>query len=101
MECERKKDVVCEIMCLDIKCSSTDSMKMLVFKFSNNMNKDKNGKMIDGNGMGVPDEGILGIGPGSGGGNFHASIPAVRHDNEFAYCKQDTESSRGIPAEEH
>jgi len=68
MECERKKDVTCEIMCLDIKCSSTDSLKMLVFKFSNNMNKDKNGKMIDGNGMG--EEMLLGIGPGSGGGNF-------------------------------
>lgn len=67
MECERKKDVVCEITCLDIKCSSNDSLKMLVFKFSNNLNKDKNGKMLDGNGMG--EELILG-GLG-GGGNYN------------------------------
>jgi hypothetical protein len=34
--------VICEITCIDIKCSSSDSMKMLVFKFSTNVNKDKN-----------------------------------------------------------
>ncbi len=65
MECERKKDVICEITCLDIKCSSTDSLKMLVFKFSNNMNKDKNGKMLDGAG-GLDGDLLMGLGgPGS------------------------------------
>jgi hypothetical protein len=39
-ECERKREVNCEIMCLDIKCSATDSLTMLVFKFNNTV-KDK------------------------------------------------------------
>lgn len=38
---ERKKQVQCEITCLEIKVSSTDSMKLLIFKFSKN---DKNEK---------------------------------------------------------
>jgi hypothetical protein len=67
---------------------------MLVFKFSNNLNKDKNGKMLDGNGMG--DDMLLGFGNGGGGHNYHS--PAA--DDAFAYCKQNTESSRGVPDEE-
>lgn len=41
MNCERKKEVQCEITCLDIKATSTDSLKMLVFKLNKN---DKNEK---------------------------------------------------------
>jgi hypothetical protein len=39
-ECERKREVTCEIMCLDIKCSANDSLTMLVFKFNNSV-RDK------------------------------------------------------------
>lgn len=35
---------MCEITCLDIKASSTESLKLLVFKFSKN---DKNEKKKD------------------------------------------------------
>lgn len=31
----------CEITCLDIKCSQTDSLKMLIFKFSKADKGDK------------------------------------------------------------
>lgn len=41
VNCERKKDVQCEITSLDIKSSATDSLKILVFKFSKN---EKEGK---------------------------------------------------------
>lgn len=38
---ERKKQVQCEITCLEIKVSSTDSMKLLIFKFMKNDKNDK------------------------------------------------------------
>lgn len=38
---ERKKDVICEITCLDIKAGTNDSMKLLIFKFSKNEKGDK------------------------------------------------------------
>lgn len=41
MNNERKKDVVCEITCLDIKASSNDSLKLLVFKLSKNEKGEK------------------------------------------------------------
>jgi hypothetical protein len=98
MECERKKDVICEITCLDIKSSSTDSLKMLVFKFSNNMNKDKNGKILEGNGMGMEGDLLMGLGPGSPIGT-HLKSQHNQHD-DFAHFRQNTESSRGIPEED-
>jgi len=76
--------VICEITCLDIKCSSTDSLKMLVFKFSNNMNKDKK---LDG-GVDIGDDMIF---AGGGGLNFNANA----NNEGFDYCKQNTESTNG------
>ena len=38
---ERKKEVQCEIISLDIKSSSTDSLRMLVFKISKGDKTDK------------------------------------------------------------
>ena len=42
IHCEKKKDVQCEITCLDIKTGSNDSLRLLVFKFSKNEKGDKN-----------------------------------------------------------
>ena len=45
INCERKKEVQCEITCLDIKAGINDSMKLLVFKFSKNEKGEKNKDM--------------------------------------------------------
>jgi hypothetical protein len=34
VDCERRKDVMCEIIPIDIKSASNDSMRCLVFKVS-------------------------------------------------------------------
>lgn len=41
LNAERKKEVQCEITCLDIKSATNDSLKMLVFKFSKEGKGDK------------------------------------------------------------
>ncbi len=46
---ERKKDVQCEITCLDIKASSTESLKLLIFKFNKGDKADKKKDMYGGN----------------------------------------------------
>ena len=38
---ERKKEVLCEITCLDVKASSTDPLRLLVFKFNKNDKGEK------------------------------------------------------------
>ena len=45
LNCERRKEVQCEITCLDIKASTNDALRMLVFKFSKNEKGEK--KKID------------------------------------------------------
>ena len=67
--------MLCEITCIDIKASSTDSLKMLVFKFTNNMQKDK----VDNNMAGVGNDMMFG-----GLGNME--MPQA-HDGGFDYCK--------------
>jgi len=34
VQCERKKEVQCEITCLEFKATTADAVKMFVFKFS-------------------------------------------------------------------
>jgi hypothetical protein len=77
--------VLCEITCIDIKASSTDSLKMLVFKFTNNMQKDK----VDNN-LGGANELMFGLGA--------MGEASQARDGGFDYCKQETGSS--VP-EEH
>lgn len=50
-DCERKKDVMCEIIPIDIKSASNDSMRCLVFKVNKGeipLEKRKNGSQKDG-----------------------------------------------------
>lgn len=43
IQCERKKEVQCEITCLEFKSSTPDVVKMLIFKFSKSeKSSDKN-----------------------------------------------------------
>lgn len=51
--CEKKKDVQCEIMFLEFKMNSVESQKMLVFKLSKNV-VEKDHKGIGGDEFGVP-----------------------------------------------
>jgi hypothetical protein len=47
VECERKKEVNCETSCIEIKCNSTDTFRMYVFKFNASGVKDKQEKEND------------------------------------------------------
>jgi hypothetical protein len=55
----KEREVNCEIMCLDIKCSATDSLTMLVFKFNNSV-KDKT--KVGGPGQGNNNEMMMNFG---------------------------------------
>ena len=66
---ERKREVLCEITAIDIKCSANDSMKMIMFKFNNNQKQERK------------------VGENVFAGGASQYNQAAEADDGFDYCK--------------